>query len=133
MLRRLAALSAVPVNITKSIKQTAKARAAHLKGRGLCGCGASVDRDAVPASGAGGAGATSTGAAGHVLFANCTVCGRIHCEKEGEGPCFYCHSFVTKQGTTPAPEFSAREPAAATAGTTLECSIGLGVRVSWLG
>eukprot|EP00466_Bigelowiella_natans_P003641 jgi/Bigna1/73340/fgenesh1_pg.23_\ len=32
----------------------------------------------------------------HALFSNCTVCGRIVCEKEGEGPCFFCGSFVSK-------------------------------------
>jgi hypothetical protein len=30
----------------------------------------------------------------HALFANCTACGRILCEAEGEGPCFFCNSIV---------------------------------------
>lgn len=35
----------------------------------------------------------------HALFANCTACGRVACEKEGRGECFFCESFVSKSGT----------------------------------
>jgi alkylated DNA repair dioxygenase AlkB len=35
----------------------------------------------------------------HLLFTNCTGCGKIVCEAEGEGPCFFCGSMVTQAGT----------------------------------
>lgn len=41
----------------------------------------------------------------HPLVCNCTACGKIVCELEGEGECFFCGSFVTKTGTQIAPEF----------------------------
>jgi len=34
----------------------------------------------------------------HGLVGNCTTCGRIVCEQEGEGPCFFCGSFVASMG-----------------------------------
>lgn len=33
-------------------------------------------------------------AAKHALVNNCQGCGRIVCEQEGSGPCFFCHSLV---------------------------------------
>jgi len=41
----------------------------------------------------------------HKLITNCTACGRIVCEKEGEGECFFCGSIVTSTGTVMNPEF----------------------------
>jgi hypothetical protein len=41
----------------------------------------------------------------HLLFANCTACGRIACEVEGAGPCYYCGSFVAKERTFVSPDF----------------------------
>ena len=35
----------------------------------------------------------------HPLWGNCTVCGRVICEEEGEGECHFCGSMVTKTGT----------------------------------
>jgi len=35
----------------------------------------------------------------HSLFTNCTSCGRIICEAEGDGPCFFCGSLVTRDAT----------------------------------
>eukprot|EP01084_Bolivina_argentea_P319380 553963_1 len=37
----------------------------------------------------------------HDVFKNCTQCGNILCAIEGEGPCFYCSSFVTLAGSIP--------------------------------
>eukprot|EP00300_Choanocystis_sp_HF-7_P033845 c46279_g1_i1.p1 GENE.c46279_g1_i1~~c46279_g1_i1.p1 ORF type:complete len:520 (+),score=103.55 c46279_g1_i1:29-1561(+) len=36
----------------------------------------------------------------HALFTNCLSCGRIVCEAEGEGPCVFCGSVVSKVGTS---------------------------------
>lgn len=41
----------------------------------------------------------------HPLVTNCTVCGKIVCELEGEGPCFFCGSYVTVTGTQISEEF----------------------------
>ena len=41
----------------------------------------------------------------HDLIGNCTVCGRVICTLEGEGSCFFCHSYVTADGTVPSKEF----------------------------
>ena len=41
----------------------------------------------------------------HQLYTNCTACGKIVCVVEGEGECFYCSSYVTKQHTTAADAF----------------------------
>ena len=41
----------------------------------------------------------------HQLYTNCTACGKIVCVVEGEGECFYCSSYVTKQHTTAADGF----------------------------
>ena len=41
----------------------------------------------------------------HELFTNCTVCGRILCVVEGEGPCPHCSSTVTRTHTKPADAF----------------------------
>ena len=30
----------------------------------------------------------------HNLVNNCRNCGRVVCEQEGSGPCFFCHSLV---------------------------------------
>lgn len=35
----------------------------------------------------------------HPLFTNCTACGKIVCQQEGEGPCYFCGSMVTAAGT----------------------------------
>ena len=43
----------------------------------------------------------------HPLFTNCTVCGKIICEAEGEGLCLFCGSMVTQAGTFPSEEFTA--------------------------
>jgi hypothetical protein len=43
----------------------------------------------------------------HALFTNCTACGKIVCEQEGEGPCFFCGSMVTAAGTFPNDDFVA--------------------------
>eukprot|EP01084_Bolivina_argentea_P181359 313225_1 len=37
----------------------------------------------------------------HEVFKNCTECGYILCEIEGEGPCWYCSAFVTLAGSIP--------------------------------
>ena len=41
----------------------------------------------------------------HQLYTNCTACGKVVCVVEGEGECFYCSSYVTKQHTTAADAF----------------------------
>jgi Putative zinc finger motif, C2HC5-type len=41
----------------------------------------------------------------HDLFTNCIACGKIICDREGEGPCFSCGSYVSLTGTEPSPEF----------------------------
>lgn len=41
----------------------------------------------------------------HKLVTNCTACGKIMCEMEGEGECFFCGSIVTRDGTVVAEEF----------------------------
>ncbi|GAB5360100.1 hypothetical protein AAMO2058_000598200 [Amorphochlora amoebiformis] len=41
----------------------------------------------------------------HDLYCNCTVCGRIICQKEGEGPCFFCGSLVSKERIIPNDDF----------------------------
>lgn len=41
----------------------------------------------------------------HALVTNCTACGKIVCEVEGEGPCYFCGSYITKDGTVPSQEF----------------------------
>ena len=49
----------------------------------------------------------------HPLFANCTACGKIICELEGEGPCFFCGSFVTKDNTIISDDFEKVTPSSA--------------------
>ena len=34
----------------------------------------------------------------HPLINNCTTCGRITCQLEGEGPCLFCGNPVMKRG-----------------------------------
>ena len=46
-------------------------------------------------------------ATSHPLFTNCTACGKVVCEAEGEGPCFFCGSFVSKQGSFVSEQFKA--------------------------
>ncbi|XP_028763444.1 activating signal cointegrator 1 [Neltuma alba] len=36
----------------------------------------------------------------HRLVSNCLSCGKIVCEQEGEGPCYFCGSLVLKEGST---------------------------------
>lgn len=31
----------------------------------------------------------------HRLISNCSVCGKIVCEQEGEGPCLFCGAWVS--------------------------------------
>ena len=35
-------------------------------------------------------------AAKHKLIGNCLKCGRIVCEQEGSGPCFFCGNLVRR-------------------------------------
>ena len=42
----------------------------------------------------------------HELFTNCLACGKIICSQEGEGPCFFCGSMVSKESTMISPEFA---------------------------
>jgi hypothetical protein len=41
----------------------------------------------------------------HQSLVICTICGRIHCEIEGEGDCFFCKSKVFRSGTIANQEF----------------------------
>jgi hypothetical protein len=72
----------------------------------MCGCFAAADVNAVPSShSSSSSSSAATSISEHRLFINCTACGRIHCEKEGEGPCFFCGSYVSLNGTQPNPDF----------------------------
>lgn len=41
----------------------------------------------------------------HPFFSNCRVCGRVVCEAEGAGSCFFCFSHVTALATIPNEDF----------------------------
>ena len=70
---------AVKVKVSASAKQLKKQREQKLKGREPCGCFASAEMYSDSQQ-------QKAQASGHRLFMNCTVCGRIHCTAEGEGP-----------------------------------------------
>ena len=72
---------AVIYAVDKAKRAMDKAKETHLRQRIQCNCQA------------------RGGEQEHGLFSNCTVCGYVLCQREGEGPCFFCGSFVTKLRT----------------------------------